>query len=79
MVLDKPNAMFLDHAGAAPIAAGTGILHPDSVKADGSWDKPIGTGPFKFGEWKRGQYVVADRLRRLRLAAGRQARRLSWA
>lgn len=56
MVLDKPNAIFLDQL-ALTDCGGTGILHPDSVKADGSWDKPIGTGPFKFGEWKRGQSV----------------------
>ena len=35
----------------------TGIIHKDSLKADGSWDKPIGTGPFKFGEWRRGEFV----------------------
>ncbi|MCE3589968.1 ABC transporter substrate-binding protein, partial [Escherichia coli] len=31
-----------------------------SVKADGSWDKPIGTGPYKFGNWKRGEYITLD-------------------
>jgi peptide/nickel transport system substrate-binding protein len=36
----------------------TAILHKSSVKADGSWDKPVGTGPFKFSEWKRGEYVT---------------------
>ena len=39
----------------------TAILHKASLKADGSWDKPVGTGPFKFGEWKRGEYVTLTR------------------
>jgi peptide/nickel transport system substrate-binding protein len=29
--------------------------------ANPSANKPIGTGPFKFGEWQRGQYVRLDR------------------
>lgn len=35
----------------------TGIAHPDSVAADGTWAKAIGTGPFKLAEWRKGQYV----------------------
>src|SRR5690606_37074329 len=35
----------------------TAILHKDSINADGSWNKPIGTGPFQFKDWKRGEYV----------------------
>jgi peptide/nickel transport system substrate-binding protein len=58
--LDKPSALFLGSLARTDCAM-TGILHKDSVKADGSFDKPIGTGPFKFGEWKRGELV---RLRR---------------
>jgi len=56
MTLDRADALFLDSLARTDCGM-TGILHKDSVKADGSWDKPIGTGPFKFGEWKRGQYV----------------------
>jgi peptide/nickel transport system substrate-binding protein len=59
MVLDEPNAMFLNTL-ALTDCGGTGILNRESVKADGTWDKPIGTGPFKFGEWKRGQSVTLD-------------------
>lgn len=55
MTLDKPNALFLDTMARTDCAM-TAILHKDSVKADGSFDKPIGTGPFKFGEWKRSEY-----------------------
>jgi peptide/nickel transport system substrate-binding protein len=36
---------------------GSGIMHKTSVGADGKWIAPVGTGPYKFGEWKRGQYV----------------------
>ncbi|WP_248311449.1 ABC transporter substrate-binding protein [Bosea sp. ASV33] len=58
--LDKPSALFLS-ALARTDCAMTGILHKDSVKADGSFDKPIGTGPFKFAEWKRGEYIRLER------------------
>lgn len=54
--LDKPNGLFLASL-ARTDCAGTGVVHRDSVKADGTWDKPIGTGPFKFNEWKKGEYV----------------------
>ncbi|WP_370435541.1 ABC transporter substrate-binding protein [Microvirga sp. TS319] len=54
--LDRPDALFL--ATLARTDCGmTGIIHKDSVKADGSWDKPIGTGPFKLEEWRRGEFV----------------------
>jgi peptide/nickel transport system substrate-binding protein len=54
--LTKPDALFL--ATLARTDCGmTGIFHKASVKADGAWDKPIGTGPFKFEEWRRGEFV----------------------
>lgn len=56
MELNAPNALFLDTL-ARTDCGGTAIIHKDSVKADGSWDKPIGTGPFILGEWKRGQSI----------------------
>ncbi|WP_439499384.1 ABC transporter substrate-binding protein [Bosea sp. (in: a-proteobacteria)] len=56
MTLNEPNALFLDTL-ARTDCGGTAVIHKDSVKADGSWDKPIGTGPFKLGEWKRGQSI----------------------
>ncbi|MEZ2409660.1 peptide/nickel transport system substrate-binding protein [Bosea sp. OAE752] len=58
--LDKPSALFLSSLARTDCAM-TGILHKDSLKADGSFDKPIGTGPFKFAEWKRGEYIKLDR------------------
>ncbi|MGN6095378.1 MAG: ABC transporter substrate-binding protein [Bosea sp. (in: a-proteobacteria)] len=56
MEINEPNGLFLDTL-ARNDCGGTAVLHKDSVKADGSWDKPIGTGPFKLGEWKRGQSI----------------------
>ena len=55
--LKSPSALFL--ATLARTDCGmTGILSKESVKADGSWDKPIGTGPFMLGEWKHDQYIT---------------------
>lgn len=58
--IDQPNGLFLTSM-ARPDCGGSGILHPDSVAADGSWKSPIGTGPFKLGDWQHGQYVELDR------------------
>ncbi|CCE00288.1 putative ABC transporter substrate-binding protein [Bradyrhizobium sp. STM 3809] len=56
VTLDQPTALFLPTL-ARPDCGQTAILHRESVGADGKWIAPIGTGPFKLGEWKRGQYV----------------------
>jgi len=37
------------------------ILAPESVKADGTFDKPIGTGPFVFESWKPGSELRFSR------------------
>ncbi|CAM3644286.1 ABC transporter substrate-binding protein [Bordetella sputigena] len=57
MKLNHKSAVFLDTLARTDCGM-TAILNKASVKADGSWDKPIGTGPFMFGEWKRGEYIV---------------------
>jgi len=57
MKINRPSAVFLDTLARSDCGM-TAILHKSSVKADGSWDKPVGTGPFRFGEWKRGEYVT---------------------
>jgi peptide/nickel transport system substrate-binding protein len=54
--LDKPSALFL--ATMARVDCGeAGIYHRSSLDADGKWREPVGTGPFKFGEWKHGEYI----------------------
>jgi peptide/nickel transport system substrate-binding protein len=53
--LDQPTALFLGTL-ARPDCGQTAIIHKDSIGPDGKWIAPVGTGPFKFGEWKRGQY-----------------------
>ncbi|WP_458095205.1 ABC transporter substrate-binding protein [Roseomonas sp. WA12] len=60
ITLEKPAALFLSTL-ARPDCGSTGILHPSSVGADGAWVKPVGTGPYSFGEWRRGQYVELER------------------
>ncbi|WP_342358481.1 ABC transporter substrate-binding protein [Terrarubrum flagellatum] len=54
--LEKPSALFLTVL-ARPDCGETAIYHRDSLTSDGKWKDPIGTGPFKMGEWKRGQYI----------------------
>lgn len=57
MTLNKKSAVFLDSL-ARTDCGGTGMLQKASVNPDGSWNKPIGTGPFELKEWKTGQYVL---------------------
>lgn len=54
--IDRPSALFLNKMARMDCGM-TGVLHKDSVKPDGAWDKPIGTGPFRFVEWKQGEYI----------------------
>lgn len=54
--LDAPSPMLLTQMAALP-CGGSGIVHRDSLNPDGSWNAPIGTGPYRLLEWKRGQYI----------------------
>ncbi|MGQ8632046.1 ABC transporter substrate-binding protein [Agrobacterium sp. DKPNP3] len=54
LTLDRPDAMFLNYMAQAQCGS-TGIVHRSSFGDDGKWKTPIATGPFVFGEWKRGQ------------------------
>jgi peptide/nickel transport system substrate-binding protein len=56
ITLDRPTALFLPTL-ARPDCGQTAVIHRDSVGPDSKWIAPIGTGPFKLAEWKRGQYV----------------------
>ncbi len=60
MKIDKPNALFLDSLARTDCGMAA-VLHKDSLNPDGSWKAPVGTGPFKFGEWKRGQEIILSR------------------
>jgi peptide/nickel transport system substrate-binding protein len=55
--LDHRSSVVLDTLARTDCGM-TAILSKDSVKPDGSWDKPIGTGPFELAEWKHGEYVT---------------------
>ncbi|WP_295809148.1 ABC transporter substrate-binding protein [uncultured Nitratireductor sp.] len=54
--LAEPDAMFLKNS-AQSLCGGMAIMHADSFDGDGNWKGPVGTGPFVFDEWKRGQSI----------------------
>jgi peptide/nickel transport system substrate-binding protein len=54
--IEKPSALFLVQMARID-CGGAGIFHRDSLGADGKWATPIGTGPYMWGEWRRGQSV----------------------
>jgi peptide/nickel transport system substrate-binding protein len=53
--LQEPNALFLSRM--AHMVCLSGIIHKDTVGADGSWNNPIGTGPFTIKEWRKNQFI----------------------
>lgn len=57
MTLDRPDAMLLNYMSQSQCGA-TGIVHRSSWNEDGTWKAPVATGPFMFGEWKRGESVT---------------------
>lgn len=57
--LRRPSASFLHLM--ANIQCPSAIVHPASVGADGQWIEPIGTGPYRLAQWRRGEYVELQR------------------
>lgn len=53
--LEKPSGIFL--VNMANIPCNAAILHPSSVSAGGEWVAPIGTGPYRIGDWQRGRQI----------------------
>ncbi|MBA3593783.1 MAG: ABC transporter substrate-binding protein [Polaromonas sp.] len=58
--LERASGLFLSMM-ARPDCGSAAVLHRSSVSADGQWKEPVGTGPYKVKEWKRGQYVELTR------------------
>jgi peptide/nickel transport system substrate-binding protein len=58
--LEQPNALFLSTMARTDCGM-TGILQKESFGADGKVVSPIGTGPFKFAEWKRKEFVRLEK------------------
>ncbi|PLC07321.1 peptide ABC transporter substrate-binding protein [Variovorax sp. RO1] len=58
--IERPSALFLTMM-ARPDCGGAAIVHRSSLGADGQWKEPVGTGPYKIKEWKRGQYIELTR------------------
>jgi peptide/nickel transport system substrate-binding protein len=53
---EQPSALLLPIMARAD-CGGSGIVHRDSVGPDGKWRAPIGTGPFRLGTWRPGEFV----------------------
>jgi peptide/nickel transport system substrate-binding protein len=69
VALDRPAPMFLPTLARID-CGGTGIAHRASIGADGKWQAPIGTGPFRWGEWRHNQYIELRRFADYRALPG---------
>jgi peptide/nickel transport system substrate-binding protein len=69
ITLDRAAPLFLKTIARAD-CGGTGIIQSASVAPDGRWRMPIGTGPFRWGDWVRNQYVDLVRFAGYRSLAG---------
>ena len=58
----KAEALFLTNLAALHCGQ-TAVLHRDSWNPDGTMKMPIATGPYKMGEWKRGEFIEIDAFR----------------
>ncbi len=57
--LAKPSSVFLDRM--ANVQCVTAILHPESLNDDGTWNEPIGTGPYILKDWAKGRYILLSK------------------
>ena len=57
--LKEPNYLML--AYMANFQCLPAVLHPDSLNADGTWNTPVATGPFKLKDWRKGEYILLER------------------
>lgn len=55
-ILKRPSGAFLPRF-YGHTASRVGIIAPECVNEDGTVTHPIGTGPFKFVEWKPNEYI----------------------
>ncbi len=57
--LKRPQAPFLKNIAMSPF----GIASPTAFEKDGDkfGDNPVGTGPFKFVEWKRNETITIEK------------------
>jgi peptide/nickel transport system substrate-binding protein len=62
ITLKAPYSLFLFNMGQGP----SGIVHPGIVESNKT--KPVGTGPYRFQEWAKGNRVVLVRNERYREA-----------
>jgi peptide/nickel transport system substrate-binding protein len=57
--LHERSNLFLTRM--ADVSCAPVIVHRDSFAADGDWDKPVGTGPYRFVRWSPGEEIVLER------------------
>lgn len=56
--ISEPSPLFLKDMARFDCGA-TAVQHPDAWS--GEWQGPIGTGPFRFVEWRPGERIVLER------------------
>ena len=66
--LNRASSLLLDRM--ANLQCNSGILHPASVNEDGSWREPVGTGPYRLAEWRRGEFVRLEKFEAYRSPPG---------